>query len=199
MAYFMAHAPRGFWPIQNNGELAVLYCISLLYIASRGVVAWGLDKEAKDPISARPAKKTIPEQLQAFGDARWSCYRRAHSRQRRPGCATIIPGMRAGRATQSSALHGRLFPEHFIQALLIFNGLRSNHCQRAFLGYYYPHFLTTRTWTPRTKGPVMRIALSRWALLGGLLLGGCAVRVVSHRSRTSRWSMATMGSVSRRQ
>jgi putative oxidoreductase len=39
MAYFMAHAPRGFWPIQNNGELAVLYCFSFLYIASRGVVA----------------------------------------------------------------------------------------------------------------------------------------------------------------
>ena len=44
MAYFMAHAPRGFWPIQNNGELAVLYCFSFLYIAARGVVAWGLDK-----------------------------------------------------------------------------------------------------------------------------------------------------------
>ena len=25
MAYFMAHVPRGFWPIQNGGELAVLY------------------------------------------------------------------------------------------------------------------------------------------------------------------------------
>jgi len=25
-AYFRAHAPRGFWPIMNRGELAVIYC-----------------------------------------------------------------------------------------------------------------------------------------------------------------------------
>jgi putative oxidoreductase len=35
-AYFMAHAPNGFWPILNHGELAVLYCFVFLYIASRG-------------------------------------------------------------------------------------------------------------------------------------------------------------------
>jgi putative oxidoreductase len=35
-AYFMAHAPRGTWPIQNGGELAILYCFAFLYIASRG-------------------------------------------------------------------------------------------------------------------------------------------------------------------
>ncbi len=36
VAYFMAHSPEGFWPIANNGELAVLYCFAFLYIASRG-------------------------------------------------------------------------------------------------------------------------------------------------------------------
>jgi len=36
VAYFQAHAPRGFWPIQNGGELAVLFCFLFLYIASRG-------------------------------------------------------------------------------------------------------------------------------------------------------------------
>jgi putative oxidoreductase len=35
-AYFQAHAPRGFWPIQNGGELAVLYCFLFLYLAARG-------------------------------------------------------------------------------------------------------------------------------------------------------------------
>ena len=35
-AYFMAHAGRGFWPIENGGELAVLFCFVVLYIASRG-------------------------------------------------------------------------------------------------------------------------------------------------------------------
>ena len=36
VAYFMAHAPKGTWPILNEGELAVLYCFLFLYIASRG-------------------------------------------------------------------------------------------------------------------------------------------------------------------
>jgi putative oxidoreductase len=36
VAYFMAHAPKGFWPIQNHGELAVAYCFVFLYIATRG-------------------------------------------------------------------------------------------------------------------------------------------------------------------
>ena len=43
-AYFMAHAPRGLWPIQNGGELAALYCFAFLYIASRGAGRWGIDR-----------------------------------------------------------------------------------------------------------------------------------------------------------
>ena len=35
-AYFMAHAPHGFWPILNKGELAAVYCFVFLYIATRG-------------------------------------------------------------------------------------------------------------------------------------------------------------------
>ena len=33
-AYFTQHFPRGFWPIQNGGELAVLNCFLFLYIAA---------------------------------------------------------------------------------------------------------------------------------------------------------------------
>ena len=36
VGYFMAHAPHGFWPIQNHGELAVVYCFLFLYLATRG-------------------------------------------------------------------------------------------------------------------------------------------------------------------
>ncbi len=42
VAYFQAHLPRGFWPIQNGGELAVLFCFLFLYIASRGSGKWSL-------------------------------------------------------------------------------------------------------------------------------------------------------------
>ena len=41
-AYFLAHVPRGFWPIQNNGELAVMYCFLFLYIAAHGTGLWGM-------------------------------------------------------------------------------------------------------------------------------------------------------------
>ena len=48
-AYFMAHAPRGPWPINNGGELAVLYCFVFLYIAARGAGTWGVDRAAGTP------------------------------------------------------------------------------------------------------------------------------------------------------
>ena len=44
VAYFMAHASRGFFPIVNKGELAVAYCFAFLFIATRGVGSWGIDK-----------------------------------------------------------------------------------------------------------------------------------------------------------
>lgn len=42
-AYFMAHMPRGFWPIVNKGELAVLYCFVYLLLAAEGPGAYSLD------------------------------------------------------------------------------------------------------------------------------------------------------------
>jgi putative oxidoreductase len=35
-AYFTSHAPRNLWPIQNGGELAVLYCFIFLYVMAVG-------------------------------------------------------------------------------------------------------------------------------------------------------------------
>src|ERR671926_659663 len=44
VAYFMAHAPRGFWPLQNQGELAVIYCFVFLFFAAAGGGAWSVDR-----------------------------------------------------------------------------------------------------------------------------------------------------------
>jgi len=41
-AYFMSHAPRGFWPIENGGELSVIFCFTFLYMAARGAGRWSL-------------------------------------------------------------------------------------------------------------------------------------------------------------
>ena len=43
VAYFIGHFPHGFWPIQNHGEPAVLYCFLFLYLAVAGGGAWSLD------------------------------------------------------------------------------------------------------------------------------------------------------------
>lgn len=43
VAYFMAHAPRGFWPLQNEGELAALYAFVFLFLATAGGGRLSLD------------------------------------------------------------------------------------------------------------------------------------------------------------
>ena len=43
-AYFMAHLPKGFWPILNRGELAALYCFVFLYLFTAGPGPWSLDR-----------------------------------------------------------------------------------------------------------------------------------------------------------
>jgi putative oxidoreductase len=42
-AYFMAHAPEGFFPALNGGELAVLYCFVFLYLVFAGPGPWSVD------------------------------------------------------------------------------------------------------------------------------------------------------------
>jgi len=42
-AYFIGHFPKSFWPIVNMGEVAILFCFTLLYIAAAGPGAWSVD------------------------------------------------------------------------------------------------------------------------------------------------------------
>jgi putative oxidoreductase len=42
-AYFIAHAPHGFWPLVNRGELAALYCFVFLFLAVAGGGPWSVD------------------------------------------------------------------------------------------------------------------------------------------------------------
>ena len=43
IAYFTGHAPNGFWPKTNGGELAVLYCWLFLYLSAQGAGEWAVD------------------------------------------------------------------------------------------------------------------------------------------------------------
>ncbi len=43
VAYFIAHAPRGFWPVLNQGHPAVLFCFVFLYLSAAGAGPISLD------------------------------------------------------------------------------------------------------------------------------------------------------------
>jgi putative oxidoreductase len=42
-AYFMAHAPQNFFPVNNRGDAAVLFCFVFLYLTAAGPGAFALD------------------------------------------------------------------------------------------------------------------------------------------------------------
>jgi len=43
VAYWQFHAPKGNWPVENNGVSAVLHCFVFLFMAARGAGPWSLD------------------------------------------------------------------------------------------------------------------------------------------------------------
>ena len=43
VAYFQFHQPNGFWPVENHGEPAVLFCFIFLYMAARGGGEFSVD------------------------------------------------------------------------------------------------------------------------------------------------------------
>jgi putative oxidoreductase len=50
VAYWMVHGTKALLPIQNNGELAALYCFVFLFIASQGSGIWSIDALRNDEI-----------------------------------------------------------------------------------------------------------------------------------------------------
>ncbi len=44
-AYWMAHGGNAILPIQNQGELAVVYCFAFLFISAHGAGMWSVDAE----------------------------------------------------------------------------------------------------------------------------------------------------------
>lgn len=68
VAYFMSHAPKGFWPLINRGELAVLYCFVFFYLTAAGGGPWSLDhlwRRRRNGKGARTDLMPIPSYLLA--------------------------------------------------------------------------------------------------------------------------------------
>jgi len=49
VAYFLAHAPRAFYPVLNGGDTAILYCFVFLYVFFAGPGAWSVDTTRRSP------------------------------------------------------------------------------------------------------------------------------------------------------
>jgi len=47
VGYFLAHAPKGFYPALNGGDAAVLFCFVFLYLALAGGGEWSLDAQVR--------------------------------------------------------------------------------------------------------------------------------------------------------
>lgn len=58
VAYFKAHAPAGFLPIINQGELAVLYSFVFLFMSVAGGGTWSLDSLLNTRIVGEPKPET---------------------------------------------------------------------------------------------------------------------------------------------
>ena len=57
-AYAIAHLPQGFWPLQNRGEAAALFCFIFLFLAGNGAGGFSLDSvrtKNRHPIASRHA------------------------------------------------------------------------------------------------------------------------------------------------
>jgi putative oxidoreductase len=43
VAYFIGHAPQGFWPVLNQGHPAIMFCFVWLYVSAAGPGPWSID------------------------------------------------------------------------------------------------------------------------------------------------------------
>ena len=52
VAYFMAHAPKSFFPTVNGGQLAILFCFVFLFLAFAGGGVWSADEQLARSVHA---------------------------------------------------------------------------------------------------------------------------------------------------
>ena len=53
VAYFIGHAPNGFWPVLNNGQPAVFLCFIWLYFSAAGAGSWSIDAWISKRVTSR--------------------------------------------------------------------------------------------------------------------------------------------------
>jgi putative oxidoreductase len=46
-AYFIAHLPKGGWPVENQGELALFYALVFAFFVGNGAGPFSIDEAAR--------------------------------------------------------------------------------------------------------------------------------------------------------
>src|ERR1700737_4125377 len=74
VAYFMVHAPRGFFPLLNGGELAIVYCFVFLYFGLPGA-GNGASIDSARPNPRPPRRRAGPDHHRATScrSLAWNC------------------------------------------------------------------------------------------------------------------------------
>ena len=62
-AYFIGHAPQGFWPVLNQGAPAILFCFLWLYISAAGAGPWSIDAMWGRPRFTKTQEEWIRENV----------------------------------------------------------------------------------------------------------------------------------------
>lgn len=57
VGYFYAHAPQDFFPVNNMGDAAILYCFLFLYFVFRGPGALSIDDDNKRAVEVSEAER----------------------------------------------------------------------------------------------------------------------------------------------
>ncbi|HEX9146886.1 MAG TPA: DoxX family protein [Candidatus Binatia bacterium] len=57
VAYFIGHFPKSFWPLENQGEPAVLFCFTFLFMATQGSGIWSVDAARGEQPIKIPVRK----------------------------------------------------------------------------------------------------------------------------------------------
>ena len=101
-AYFMAHAPHGFWPALNKGELAVVYCFLFLYLSAAGAGPLSLDSAVRREEVVSGVRRCGPHGTAAFLN------RLTHRQGRLLDIAITEPGrQKSERQVERQRLHQR--------------------------------------------------------------------------------------------
>jgi putative oxidoreductase len=66
IGYFMAHAPRGLYPVLNGGDAAILYSLIFFYFFVAGGGAWSVDR-LRSPAGCRPIRDRLTGTVSKHG------------------------------------------------------------------------------------------------------------------------------------